>query len=263
MKAYFKFIVFVVFLAFTVSIEMARADEIDWLLHIDTDELLYAGGTSSFSLQELLGKVPEQVDIVIFTNYEALPEHASVEDPFTEVSLFKRNYAHVDSSAFFESYAAVSRGNPNYFITYANGKSAARVVDGLRSNGAHRWNNYNRRPVEWLSEQGAVLHYTYNKFQDLISRRDRCDCKPTKEDAARCFLLAFDRVAFIEASLRDDDQLMEFYKERLVWDDVSQIVKFLKKGLFTRLYEPQLIIRGIKEEAKHREGDLKGDSIQR
>lgn len=245
----------------TVSIEMARADGIDWLLHIDTDELLYPGGTSSFSLQELLGNVPQNVDIVIFPNYEALPEHANVEDPFTEVSLFKRNYAHVESSAFFESYATVSRGNPNYFITYGNGKSAARVVDGLRSNGAHRWNNYNRFPIEWQSEQGAVLHYTYNRFQDLISRRDRCDCEPTEEDAARCFLLAFDRVAFIQASLSTDEQLLEFYKERLVWDDVSQVVKLIKKGLFSRLYEPQLIIRGLKEAKRSGHDVVIGDHL--
>jgi len=38
-----------------------------------------------------------------------------------------------------------------------------------------------------------VLHYTYTKFSDLTSRRDRCHCKPTKEDVKRCFMLDFDR----------------------------------------------------------------------
>lgn len=31
-------------------------------------------------------------------------------------------------------------GNPNYMMTYGNGKGAGRVQDGLRSNGAHRFN---------------------------------------------------------------------------------------------------------------------------
>jgi len=39
-----------------------------------------------------------------------------------------------------------------------------------------------------------VLHYTYNRFSDLKSRRDRCDCAPTEEDAKRCFILPFDRM---------------------------------------------------------------------
>lgn len=50
------------------------------------------------------------------------------------------------SDAYFRSYKAVTRGNPNYFITYGNGKSAARMQRGLRPNGAHRWFNYAKQP---------------------------------------------------------------------------------------------------------------------
>lgn len=47
-------------------------------------------------------------------------------------------------------------------------------------------------------EEAAVLHYTYSKFSDLTSRRDRCGCKPTKDDVKRCFMLEFDRsVSFL------------------------------------------------------------------
>lgn len=42
-------------------------------------------------------------------------------------------------------------------------------------------------------EEAAVLHYTYAKFSDLTSRRDRCGCKPTRDDVKRCFMLEFDR----------------------------------------------------------------------
>jgi len=43
-------------------------------------------------------------------------------------------------------------------------------------------------------EEAVILHYTYTKFSDLTSRRDRCGCKPTKEDVKRCFILEFDRL---------------------------------------------------------------------
>lgn len=39
-----------------------------------------------------------------------------------------------------------TRGNPNYYLTYGNGKSAARMQDHLRSNGAHRFHNYAKNP---------------------------------------------------------------------------------------------------------------------
>jgi len=48
-------------------------------------------------------------------------------------------------------------------------------------------------------EEAAVLHYTYPKFSDLTSRRDRCGCKPTKEDVKRCFMLEFDRAVSFHA----------------------------------------------------------------
>lgn len=46
---------------------------------------------------------------------------------------------------------------------------------------------------EMKMEEAAVLHYTYSKFSDLTSRRDRCKCTPTKEGVKRCFMLEFDR----------------------------------------------------------------------
>lgn len=64
----------------------------------------------------------------------------------SQVTLFKRNYHHVVSDSYFKAYHTVARGNPNYFITYGNGKSAARIQPGLRPNGAHRWYNYNKAP---------------------------------------------------------------------------------------------------------------------
>ena len=50
-------------------------------------------------------------------------------------------------------------------------------------------------------EEAAVLHYTYSKFSDLTSRRDRCGCKPTTEDVKRCFMLDFDRSVSLDLSL--------------------------------------------------------------
>lgn len=235
-----------------MGIELAQAAGVDWLLHVDTDELMYPAGTQTFSLKELLGSVPDNVDALVFPNYESLTERTDVEDPFTEVTLFKRSYSHVHSEDYFSSYGTVARGNPNYFTTYGNGKSAARVQPGMRPNGAHRWHNYIKEPTEWSSDQAAVLHYTYNRFSDLKSRRDRCDCKPTEEDAERCFILPFDRLAFLEASLKNDDQLMEWFKERLVWEDLPVVVDLVNKGLFSRLYEPQIMIRGLKEAMKRK-----------
>ncbi|CAL5218972.1 g727 [Coccomyxa viridis] len=239
------------------GIELAAKDGIDWILHIDTDELVYPGGGAEYSIQRVLASVPSDVDTLVFPNYESLPERDDVQDPFTEVTLFKRNYHHVVSDSYFKAYHTVARGNPNYFITYGNGKSAARIQAGLRPNGAHRWYNYNKAPKEETSDEAAVLHFTYNRFDDLKSRRDRCDCAPTEEDAKRCFILPFDRMAFLAASLKTDAELLKWFRDRLIWNEPETVVDLLKNGLFVRLYEPQVVIRGFMaaDEALEKERD--------
>ena len=41
-------------------------DGVDWILHLDTDELIHPAGTREYSLRQLLLDVPANVDMVIF-----------------------------------------------------------------------------------------------------------------------------------------------------------------------------------------------------
>ncbi|XP_039021729.1 glycosyltransferase-like KOBITO 1 [Hibiscus syriacus] len=96
-------------------------------------------------------------------------------------------------------------------------------------------------------EEAAVLHYTYAKFSDLTSRRDRCGCKPTKEDVKRCFMLELDRAAFIIASTATEEEMLNWYHEHVVWGDKDLRLKLLRKGILTRIYAPTAIIQGLRE----------------
>lgn len=42
---------------------------IDWIIHLDTDELLHPAGAPEYSLQRLLNDVAADVDMVVFPNY--------------------------------------------------------------------------------------------------------------------------------------------------------------------------------------------------
>eukprot|EP00252_Welwitschia_mirabilis_P021801 TRINITY_DN5703_c0_g1_i1.p1 TRINITY_DN5703_c0_g1~~TRINITY_DN5703_c0_g1_i1.p1 ORF type:complete len:533 (-),score=84.77 TRINITY_DN5703_c0_g1_i1:375-1973(-) len=230
-----------------MAIVMAREANMDWIIHLDTDELLHPAGAKEYSVRQLLVDVPSDVDMVVFPNYESAIERDNIKDPFSEVSMFKKNYDHVTKETYFGLYKEATRGNPNYFLTYGNGKAAARVQDHLRPNGAHRWHNYMKTPVEVKLEEAAVLHYTYTKFSDLTSRRDRCGCKPTKEDVKRCFMLEFDRAAFIIASTATEEEMRRWYNERVVWGDKDLNLKLMRKGLLTRIYAPMVIVQGLRD----------------
>ncbi|AES81301.1 hypothetical protein MtrunA17_Chr7g0256941 [Medicago truncatula] len=230
-----------------MAIVMARDSGMDWIIHLDTDELIHPAGTQEYSMRQLLSDVPGNVDMVIFPNYESSVERDDITEPFSEVSMFKKNYDHLPKDVYFGNYKDATRGNPNYFLTYGNGKSAARIQDHLRPNGAHRWHNYMKTPNEIKLEEAAVLHYTYTKFSDLTSRRDRCGCKPTKDDVKRCFMLDFDRAAFIIASTATEEEMLQWYRERIVWTDKTLNMKLMRKGILTRIYAPMAIIQSLRE----------------
>ncbi|KAK1366063.1 Glycosyltransferase-like KOBITO 1 [Heracleum sosnowskyi] len=230
-----------------VAIVQARKGGMDWIIHLDTDELVHPAGTHEYSLRELFSNVPENIDMVVFPNYESSVERDDIKDPFSEVSMFKKNFDHLPKETYYGNYKEATRGNPNYFLTYGNGKAAARIVKNLRPNGAHRWHNYKKQPNEIKLEEAAVLHYTYPKFSDLTSRRDRCACKPTKEDVKRCFMLDFDRAAFIIASTATEEEMLQWYREHVVWNDEALKQKLMKKGILTRIYAPMVIIQGLRE----------------
>lgn len=41
----------------------------DWIIHLDTDELLHPAGAREYSLRQLLLDLPSNVDMVVFPNY--------------------------------------------------------------------------------------------------------------------------------------------------------------------------------------------------
>ncbi|KAL5654197.1 hypothetical protein ACJX0J_033516, partial [Zea mays] len=168
----------------------------DWIIHLDTDELIHPVGAREYSLRRLLLDVPNNVDMVNFPNYESSIDRDDIMDSFTEVSMFKKYYDHLAKGTYFGLYKEATR--------------AARVQEHLCPNGAHRWHNYMKSPNEIKLEEAAILHYAYTKFSDLTSRRDRCGCKPTKEDVKRCIILEFDYTN----------------------------MKLVRKGVLTRIYMP-------------------------
>eukprot|EP00898_Chlorokybus_atmophyticus_P009170 jgi/Chlat1/9254/Chrsp99S08526 len=233
-----------------MGIQMARDNKVEWLFHIDTDELVYPAGSPTFSIQRMLADIPSDVDNVVFANYEALAERDDVQEPFTEVTLFKKNYDHVLRDQYFANYRDVAKGNPNYYLTYANGKSVARIKEGLRPNGAHRFHNYIKQPKEVQHDEAAILHYVYTKFSDLTTRKNRCGCKPVKEEAEKCFILEFDRQAFLKASLESEAELFKWYQEHVVFSDPKVVRKLITSGLFDRMYEPQIVIKNSMERTR-------------
>lgn len=261
-----------------MAIEMATEDNVDWIAHIDTDELLFPAGVANLDIRELLREYqPRDIDGIVLPNYEAVPEtKGGVQDPFVDATLFKRNYAHADKKTWKKLGGVVVRNKslPNFFLAYANGKSIARVArNRLRSNGAHR---FKFRPIskspssrqrfnEVTHSEAKILHYPYMNLDESIKRlRNCCPRDVTSsldaEKINQTFLLDFDRQAFVALVLNGEGEDEEserlegrrrraeaWYNERIVFEDVNETAALVHSGVFDRIYAPSLLLKKLSQ----------------
>jgi len=90
-------------LAIERAIRDAHADGFDWLLHIDSDELLLL--PQHRDARHFFASVAPEYQQVVFNNCEAVPERFDVGDWFREVSLFKvhQNLLHEDPTEVLDT----------------------------------------------------------------------------------------------------------------------------------------------------------------
>jgi len=220
----------------------ARADGVHWLAHVDIDELMYPSARRAFDVRATLADVPRNVTRVIFPNHEAVPERANADVArgcvFRSTTLFKRNPAHVDAGAYRKFSKLASNGHSNYFLAYANGKSAVRVnVSGVRPHGAHRFKTAFGREI--THNEAAILHFPFVDAARALRRVRRCDCPP--DAVANCSMLGFD----IELRQHADAGTVDFekfFKER-VEAKLALTRMLCKAGLYVRNHAPMLVLK--------------------
>lgn len=81
-------------------IPMMSKLNIDWLFHIDSDELICCNS----NLKSILNNILNKFDVAVFKNYEAIYDNDSLENPFYQCHKFKQKN----------------------LLAYSNGKSAVR-----------------------------------------------------------------------------------------------------------------------------------------
>jgi len=105
-----------------VACSMSAKDNIDWLLHIDIDELFYLPGNDVSDHFTTLDR--NHIYCCHYSNYEGIPESFEINDFFKEVTLFKKNPEHY---SYRLQYFSKNRYKSDFFNYYKGGKMAARV----------------------------------------------------------------------------------------------------------------------------------------
>ena len=223
-----------------VAMELARDEGLDWLLHIDADELFFPAYAS------MAGIFNADADTIRFFNFEAVPEKEDITDPFREVDLFK--IAPVLKPGPFDAEgAALLRATPQlpqelFFHFYSNGKSAVRLASASRPDGVHRFAG--GRVLE--SESGFVLHYAccgfaafWDKYRTLGAFADRwMDKDDIRAAIGPLHLDARD------AAARGQEAARAFYRGRLMLADAARIDRLISHRILTRIGAPRALLGG-------------------
>jgi hypothetical protein len=150
----------------TRALQLARERGLDWLFHIDVDELIY----SPMTIQHELASTPDQFDIFTLRTLEAVPEQLEAGLPFLASRYFRALplQLRVRRIVFCMSkwlgcgkYFLENR----YFRGHQVGKSAVRTsADPYRIN-PHRPLFHGEKRSSFFNHQARVLHYESNHFE--------------------------------------------------------------------------------------------------
>eukprot|EP00299_Pterocystis_sp_00344_P013620 c6696_g1_i1.p1 GENE.c6696_g1_i1~~c6696_g1_i1.p1 ORF type:complete len:372 (-),score=58.23 c6696_g1_i1:18-1133(-) len=133
--------------------QQARAARVKWLFHIDVDELIWLPNNSS--INHLISWLDEhKIGMINFMNHEGIPEQVDMNNYFESVKYFRPHLSLLGLSGtyFSQPNNLISKlGLRSYFVSYANGKSAVRVMPfGEPANSKnHFWDL-----PEWMQTQG-------------------------------------------------------------------------------------------------------------
>ena len=243
-----------------IAIQLALKKNLDWLLHIDCDELFYSfHGSAPDHFQSLRDR---KLDNVIYANYEAIPESMDINDYFQEVTLFKKNFFLFPEVSLNEQQRTVIKQIPqlpeHLFLFYGNGKSAARITNGLQPDGGHRFiyrkgsgrsGSTTRKTEPIISNDAVILHYPccgfgnfWRKYKTLGPFPDRWYNQIEIVEAIGSFHLESRDVI----SLNNERVARAFYKTRAVINDKEMIQRLLSSGVACRIKEPLMLLQALR-----------------
>ena len=144
------------------GIKICEDKDIDFIIHMDADELLYVKGdkhTKKNNLRYYLNNIPKKYSNLHLKNYEAV-------FPDMEDKCFNTN-----------KFIDCKKGK---CLSYANGKSIGRISNDIKFNGPH---NFNGKTFQ-IEDKIAILHHdscTYKQWETKFNLLKNTDNNKMKK----------------------------------------------------------------------------------
>jgi Glycosyl transferase family 2 len=141
-----------------VGLRLAREMGIDWITHIDSDELLYV----EEGIATALSRIAPHVEVISFQILEAVPEQLECECVFEQVRFFKSTHSR-RNRIYFKLAKCLGCKSAFYHHEYFRGhqcKTALRTCANIKSMGIHEPVRDEERPFEIVRTLNIkLLHY--------------------------------------------------------------------------------------------------------
>jgi hypothetical protein len=230
-----------------VAISMALDAGFDWITHIDLDELFYSPVISVAEHFDAMNRA--SIDHITYLNYEAIPESSEVSNFFRDVTLFKPNPGMfpggkptaqqkqlLDSISYFKS---------QFFLSYPNGKSAARLRRDLISYGVHYFRLAAQEFEPKFSVDPAILHYPCCGFDHFWQKYTTLGPIPDKwygHRDIRSLIGPFHLDSRDVVMAGNKDAARAFFSERVMLTEPSVIEALIDAKLLVRITDPSTMM---------------------
>lgn len=202
-----------------LALKLARQSGYDWIIHLDTDELIYSRGL----LKKKLNKVDENIDVLRLLSMEAVPERMNYKNNLREISLFKSikivskfYYSHKKTLQKLIPYFKKNEGKLKvrtmYFNSHATGKSIVSTKANIKSIGMHE-------PIAedkfkyYYPNNISLLHFECKNFEDWKKKWIKvCDAPSDTtgyEDGKFVFFTDFKKAY----KNNDEEKIKQIYKD--------------------------------------------------
>jgi hypothetical protein len=219
-----------------IALNICLEKKIDWLTHIDIDELFHL--TIKTSINELFKDIESLgFDNIFHYNYEALPQVFDIKDYFKEVNLFKKN-----PRLFTQKEINILGSHVNnFFIGYQNGKSSVKVTEKTRVESVHRFKNTNLA----VDYENKILHYICCGYDNFVNKYKVRGDFPDKWFNQREIKpnIPFHINSRDTIKSNDTEAIKKLYREQIIKYKSEEVDYLLSLGLLEIIDIPQNIIK--------------------
>jgi Glycosyl transferase family 2 len=259
-----------------VALRYAKRHDLDWIFHVDGDELVYV---PERSLKQELAKVPPSTDFLVFGTLEAVPEREVYRNEFLEATLFRdvvrlqlplpmsMHTRCANSLAKVHAFVGKLAGcrnaffNGEYFRGHIIGKSIVRTSSDSLELGMHL--PYSNKPLTLrISNTGRILHYDCVTFEAWLEKWKR-----RFDGTAKASVMRKNRIQqgndFLKLHRAGNvEELKKLYRE-LYFVPAREQWRLFSLGLLRRIQLPQSTFLAPPTESTAKHSDNEPSSSRR